>query len=61
MQVYKNLFSLLDLFQILNSKTAISLLIYADNTEFIACQNNEGYFRFLNLFPFLYFFAIFDN
>ena len=31
MQVYVNLFSLLDLFLVFNEKTAISLLIYINN------------------------------
>ena len=52
MQVYKNIFDLLDLFQVLIGKTAISLLILINNNKIIARQNYGGYFRFLNLFPF---------
>ena len=59
MQVYKNIFDLLDLFQVLIGKTAISLLILINNSKIIARQNYGGYFRFLNLFPFCCFFAYF--
>ena len=38
MQVYKNLFNLQDLFRVKNTKTAISLLILLNITQFIPCQ-----------------------